>query len=183
MSWLLQQEQEEAQRLFESHPDGLPAERTFEPGEGLAEAEGLPQDEDMEAVPEPTVRKGPTPEQITAIKVCCVVSHVFQEAPAARGLLPGACHSAGPLYVLVEVGGGKAPPQENRRRCGSDAHCQGIGHREGTMPEQFVACSSCCQRAVIVQSYSTLVHTSCLHMQQDLRHAACELGNVTQWLC
>ena len=69
--WLSQQEQEEAQRLFESHPDGLPAERTFEPGEGLAEAEGLPQDEDMEAVPEPTVRKGPTPEQITAIKVCC----------------------------------------------------------------------------------------------------------------
>ena len=37
------------------------------------EAEGIAEDEDMEAVPEPTVRKGPTPEQITAIKVCCAV--------------------------------------------------------------------------------------------------------------
>ena len=83
----MQQEQEEAQRLFESHPDGLPAERTFEPGEGLAEAEGLPQDEEMEAVPEPTVRKGPTPEQITAIKVRCLVSHVLQEAPASHDFL------------------------------------------------------------------------------------------------
>ncbi len=36
----------------------------------MAEAEGAPaEDEEMEAEPEPTVRKGPTPEQITAIKV------------------------------------------------------------------------------------------------------------------
>ena len=48
----------------------------------------------MEAVPEPTVRKGPTPEQITAIKVRCPVFHVLSKAPAARGLLPGPCHSA-----------------------------------------------------------------------------------------
>ena len=51
------------------------------------EAEGLPQDEEMEAVPEPTVRKGPTPEQITAIKVRCLVSHVLQEAPASHDFL------------------------------------------------------------------------------------------------
>ncbi|CAK0785273.1 hypothetical protein CVIRNUC_008479 [Coccomyxa viridis] len=74
-----QKEQEDAQWLFESHPDGLPAERTFEPGEGLAEAEGLPQDEDMEAVPEPTVRKGPTPEQITAIKAAIANAATLDE--------------------------------------------------------------------------------------------------------
>lgn len=68
---LIQQERQEAQRLFETDSDALTAaERTFEPGEGMVEAEGAPaEDEEMEVVPEPTLRKGPTPEQITAIKV------------------------------------------------------------------------------------------------------------------
>ncbi len=66
---LTQQEREEAQRLFDTNPEALTADRTFEPGEGLAEAEGPAEDEEMAAVPEPTTRKGPTPEQITAIKV------------------------------------------------------------------------------------------------------------------
>ena len=48
----------------------------------------------MEAVPEPTVRKGPTPEQITAIKVCCLTAHVLSEAPARRDLLLVTCHIA-----------------------------------------------------------------------------------------
>ena len=69
-----QQERQEAQRLFETDPDALTADRTFEPGEGLVEAEGPAEDEEMAAVPEPTVRKGPTPEQITAIKVSDVPS-------------------------------------------------------------------------------------------------------------
>ena len=66
---MAQQEREEAQQLFETDPDALTADRTFEPGEGLVEAETPAGDEEMAAVPEPTVRKGPTPEQITAIKV------------------------------------------------------------------------------------------------------------------
>ena len=66
---LMPQEREEAQRLAETDPEALTADRTFEPGEGLVEAEGPAEDEEMAAVPEPTARKGPTPEQITAIKV------------------------------------------------------------------------------------------------------------------
>ena len=126
--WLSQQEQEEAQRLFESHPDGLPAERTFEPGEGLAEAEGLPQDEDMEAVPEPTVRKGPTPEQITAIKVCCLISYELSTTPARRDLLVATWHIAD-LVTLVDLAVAKAPAQEERHHRCADVQCQKRGHR------------------------------------------------------
>ncbi len=47
------------------------------------EAEGPAEDEEMAAVPEPTVRKGPTPEQITAIKVLLSCS----SGPAAQTML------------------------------------------------------------------------------------------------
>jgi hypothetical protein len=88
------QERQEAEQLFAAG-DGLAAvaDRTFEPGEGLPEAE--PEEEaeaaaeaaEMDATPEPSARKGPTPAEITAIKVrtsscawvlglpCCM--HVF----------------------------------------------------------------------------------------------------------
>ena len=67
------QEREEAARLFGGADAAAPAangERTFEPGEGMAEAEA-PADAPEpapEVVEQPSVRKGPTPEQLTAIK-------------------------------------------------------------------------------------------------------------------
>ena len=87
---LTSQEREEAQRLFEANPEALTADRTFEPGEGLVEAEGPAEDEEMAAVAEPTVRKGPTPEQITAIKVFSsssdsVVEHAWLTGAALLG--------------------------------------------------------------------------------------------------
>ena len=65
-----EQEREEAEKLFAAEPDLVTAERTFEPGEGLAEAEA-PADKEMEEAPpaEPSTQKGPTPQQLTAIKV------------------------------------------------------------------------------------------------------------------
>lgn len=49
------------------------ADGTFEPGEGLPEAEAADtaaaQDAEMEAVPEPTGKAQLTPEQLTALKV------------------------------------------------------------------------------------------------------------------
>ena len=69
----LLQEREEAARLFGGADAAAPAangERTFEPGEGMAEAEA-PADAPEpapEVVEQPSVRKGPTPEQLTAIK-------------------------------------------------------------------------------------------------------------------
>ncbi len=56
--------------MFAAEPDLVTAERTFEPGEGLAEAEA-PADKEMEEAPpaEPSIQKGPTPQQLTAIKV------------------------------------------------------------------------------------------------------------------
>lgn len=85
---LTPQEKEDAQRLFETDPEALAADRTFEPGEGLVEAEGPAEDEEMVAAPEPTLRKGPTPEQITAIKVCTpppqeAASHAWSRKHAA----------------------------------------------------------------------------------------------------
>ncbi|CAL5223462.1 g5981 [Coccomyxa viridis] len=74
-----QKEREEAQRLFDANPEALTADRTFEPGEGLVEAEGPAEDEEMAAVPEPTVRKGPTPEQITAIKAAIANAATLDE--------------------------------------------------------------------------------------------------------
>ena len=67
------QERDEAARRFGGADAAAPAangERTFEPGEGMAEAEA-PDDAAEpapEAVEQPSVRKGPTPEQLTAIK-------------------------------------------------------------------------------------------------------------------
>ncbi len=65
-----EQERQEAENLFAAEPDLVTANRTFEPGEGLAEAEAPGQaDADMEAAPaEPAAQKGPTPQQLTAIK-------------------------------------------------------------------------------------------------------------------
>lgn len=67
-----EQEREEAEKLFAAEPDLVTAERTFEPGEGLVEAEA-PADKEMEeaeaAPAEPSTQKGPTPQQLTAIKV------------------------------------------------------------------------------------------------------------------
>jgi len=66
-----EQERQEAEQLFAGEPDLVAAERTFEPGEGLAEAEAPAEaDTEMEAAPaEPSIQKGPTPQQLTAIKV------------------------------------------------------------------------------------------------------------------
>ena len=67
------QEREEAARLFGGADAAAPAangERTFEPGEGMAEAEAPANAPEPapEVVEQPSVRKGPTPEQLTAIK-------------------------------------------------------------------------------------------------------------------
>jgi hypothetical protein len=79
------QEREEAARLFaEGAPEAAAAaEKTFEPGEGLAEAEA-PEDVAMEAAaaaePEqapPSTRKGPSPEEMTAIKARAHLSAYF----------------------------------------------------------------------------------------------------------
>ena len=76
------QEREEAARLFGGADAAAPAatgERTFEPGEGMAEAEA-PADAPEpapEAVEQPSVRKGPTPEQLTAIKARLIPNHFF----------------------------------------------------------------------------------------------------------
>ena len=87
------------------------AEKTFEPGEGLAEAEAPAPDQaaaadtEMEAAPgteeaeaaapqpQPSVRKGPSPEEITAIKVLPLLEQI--NSKTLRG------NSCGKLRGLV----------------------------------------------------------------------------------
>ncbi|BDA46864.1 U2 small nuclear ribonucleoprotein A' [Coccomyxa sp. Obi] len=75
-----QKEREEAEKLFAAEPDLVTAERTFEPGEGLAEAEA-PADKEMEeaAPAEPSTQKGPTPQQLTAIKAAIANAATLEE--------------------------------------------------------------------------------------------------------
>ena len=51
--------------------------KTFEPGEGMVEVEPAEAQPVQEAVPAP-VRKGPTPAQLTAIKVRTTSAICFQ---------------------------------------------------------------------------------------------------------
>ena len=72
---LCMQDREEAERMFGG--EGA-AEKTFEPGEGLPEVEAVPADEEMEDVAVEN-NKGPTPEQITAIKAAIQNAATLQE--------------------------------------------------------------------------------------------------------
>jgi hypothetical protein len=64
------QERDEAARLFGADAAAAAnGEKTFEPGEGMVEAEPPAAEPAAEpVVEEPSVRKGPTQEQLTAIK-------------------------------------------------------------------------------------------------------------------
>ena len=68
------QERDEAARLFGAAAAAAAeanGEKTFEPGEGMAEVEAPSADTAKpaaEAMEEPSVQKGPTQEQLTAIK-------------------------------------------------------------------------------------------------------------------
>ncbi|KAK9919002.1 hypothetical protein WJX75_008625 [Coccomyxa subellipsoidea] len=76
-----QKERQEAEQLFAAEPDLVTADRTFEPGEGLAEADApTSADAEMEAAPaEPATQKGPTPQQLTAIKAAIANAATLEE--------------------------------------------------------------------------------------------------------
>jgi U2 small nuclear ribonucleoprotein A' len=65
-----QQEREEAGRVFGGQ--AAPAAATFEPEEELAAVGAAP-------VAEPSIRKGPTPEQLTAIKTAIAAASTLEE--------------------------------------------------------------------------------------------------------
>ncbi|KAK9835984.1 hypothetical protein WJX81_003873 [Elliptochloris bilobata] len=88
-----QKERDEAARLFGGAAAAAAAEngeRTFEPGEGMAEVEA-PAADAVEPAPEPveqpTVRKGPTPEQLTAIKAAIANAATLEEVARLESAL------------------------------------------------------------------------------------------------
>lgn len=117
------QERDEAERIFgEGRADAADsaeaaaaaADKTFEPGEGLAEAEGVAAGEaQMAEAAAVTSSKGPSAEQVTAIKAAIQNAQTLQEvAELERALVTGnvpskfqaglSSHAAGEKHLQTE---------------------------------------------------------------------------------
>lgn len=91
------QERQEAERVFgEGRAEeadtveraAVAEDKTFEPGEGMIEAEGIREEEAAAAAP--AAQKGPTSEQITAIKAAIQNAQTLQEvAELEKALVTG----------------------------------------------------------------------------------------------
>ncbi|KAI3438301.1 hypothetical protein D9Q98_000735 [Chlorella vulgaris] len=96
-----QQEREEAERLFGAAPEQ--AAQTFEPEEELKQAEAAvaAARPAAAAVAEPSARKGPTSEQITAIKAAIAAASTLEEVRRLEDAL-----RTGHLPSEITIGGG-----------------------------------------------------------------------------
>jgi U2 small nuclear ribonucleoprotein A' len=98
---LASQEREEAERLFGPAPEQ--AAQTFEPEEELKQAEAAvaAARPAAAAVAEPSARKGPTSEQITAIKAAIAAASTLEEVRRLEDAL-----RTGHLPSEITIGGG-----------------------------------------------------------------------------
>lgn len=98
---LASQEREEAERLFGAAPEQ--AAQTFEPEEELKQAEAAvaAARPAAAAVAEPSARKGPTSEQITAIKAAIAAASTLEEVRRLEDAL-----RTGHLPSEITIGGG-----------------------------------------------------------------------------
>lgn len=102
-----QQERQEAARLHGSAPAAQAAHGTFEPDEELEQAEAevaaaAPVAAAAAAVAEPSTRKGPSSEQITAIKAAIAAASTLEEVRRLEDAL-----KTGHLPSEVTIGGGE----------------------------------------------------------------------------